>query len=377
MSTQRWYGTENIFPIDVGNCTWYAYGRFAEIANQWVPALGGINQHHNAGDWWAETTLLPKGQTPKVGACICWGPTVEGLGHVAIVEKVYPNGDIDISESGWESFYFYYRERLTASSNYHIPYHSGTYVFQGFIYNPYADGGGGLPIPPGTVWHGSTVPGYTYADTSQEAIDNALLIYQILNGLGWGTESCAAVIGNFHRECGLNPLLWEGGYTIPTYAEALQLSGQPGYGLPQFTPARVYLVGGQSYPGYNPHTADLAGAPIDGQAQTMFMDYHLPNDWMCDSWHYNYYSSLSDFVDISAIYPMTADQFKAGIGYSLDELFTAYVMWYLRPLASAAYSSWQSGYDSALYWYDIISQYDPNARRKRKKMPVWMMIRYF
>ena len=74
---------------------------------------------------------------------------------------------------------------------------------------------------------------------------------------------------------------------------------------------------------------------------------------------------------------MTADQFKAGVGYSLDELFTAYVMWYLRPLASAAYSSWQSGYNSALYWYDIISQYDPNARRKRKKMPVWMMIRYF
>ena len=377
-----WYSSGNVFYANgygLPNCTTYAYGRFAEVAGRFIPELGGVGIHGDAKDWWNDTTQLTKGRTPQLGACVCWGSSNPSYGgHVAIVEQINSDRSIVTSNSAYGGTYFYTQTIYPDSSgNYNVDYHSGAYYFQGFIYNPNGEGGGGIPIPPGTTWHAYMGRDMGYSDTSQEALDNALLIYQLLYGLGWATESVAAVIGNFHRECGLNPGCWEAGnWPIPTYAEALASTGQPGYGLPQYTPSSVYMRGGQSYSGYNPYCADRVGSPIDGQAQTLFLNDHIYPDWLCDQWHYNYYSSLSDFTDLNAIYPMTVDQFKAGVGYSLDELFTAYLIWYLRPTAENAYRSWNEGYQSVLYWYSIISQYDPN-KRKRKKMPVWMMLRYF
>lgn len=119
-------------PQHTGNCTAFAWGRFWEIygpqsATDNVPTLS----HYNANTWWATNDGYQRGQTPQLGAVACWFNTADpDGGHVAIVEKIYPDGSYDISESGLDAFIF----RYTHITN---NYYGATYQFQGFIYNPY------------------------------------------------------------------------------------------------------------------------------------------------------------------------------------------------------------------------------------------------
>ena len=109
-------------PQHYGNCTAYAWGRFWEIygpqsSTDNVPTLS----HYNANTWWGTNDGYQRGQVP-------------------IVEKIYPDGNYDISESGLDAFIFQYTH---ITNN----YYGSTYVFQGFIYNPWADPGTGkMPI---------------------------------------------------------------------------------------------------------------------------------------------------------------------------------------------------------------------------------------
>ena len=120
------------------NCTRYCYGRWWEIMGQ---QPSGLYRLGNAEDWWGDVTAYQKGQTPRLGAIICFadGPYSK-LGHVAVVEKIYSNGDVLFSNSGYEYKYFYKR-----CANGRDNYHSGkrgwygyetAYRFQGFIYLP-------------------------------------------------------------------------------------------------------------------------------------------------------------------------------------------------------------------------------------------------
>ena len=126
-----WYSTDNPFyaaGYGMPNCTCYAYGRFAEIAGQFIPALSGF--YGDAKQWYDGTTALPKGQTPQLGACCCWGSRSGSYGgHVAVVEQILPNGDIVTSNSAYNGTYFY-TQTVTASSGYYIGYHGGDYYFQ-------------------------------------------------------------------------------------------------------------------------------------------------------------------------------------------------------------------------------------------------------
>ena len=116
--------------ILTGQCVGYAWGRFYEILGN-APKLSRAN----AEMWFITADGYKRGQTPKVGAVACWrkgkaGWASDGAGHVAIVEKVNADGSILISESGYKAFRFRTR---TLKPPYSI---GGTYVFQGFIYNP-------------------------------------------------------------------------------------------------------------------------------------------------------------------------------------------------------------------------------------------------
>jgi surface antigen len=78
------------------NCTAYAWGRFYEIIGS-RPTLSTSN----AEDWWGYTADgYERGQTPKLGAVICWSKGQvgawhdDGAGHVAIVEQINPDGSI-------------------------------------------------------------------------------------------------------------------------------------------------------------------------------------------------------------------------------------------------------------------------------------------
>jgi surface antigen len=113
------------------NCTAYAWGRFYEILGT-KPKLSTSN----AENWWSKADGYKRGQAPKLGAVICWrkgkaGNGSDGAGHVAIVEKIYPDGSILIGQSGWGASKVFWTQKLKP------PYKYGSaYTLQGFIYNP-------------------------------------------------------------------------------------------------------------------------------------------------------------------------------------------------------------------------------------------------
>ena len=112
------------------NCTAYAFGRFWEIIG--VKPKWSLS---NAENWFDYNDGYERGQKAKLGAIICYrkGKThnsQDGAGHVAVVEEIYPDGSILISESHWKGNIFN-TKRL--ASDY---FYNNTLTFQGFIYNP-------------------------------------------------------------------------------------------------------------------------------------------------------------------------------------------------------------------------------------------------
>lgn len=112
------------------NCVGYAWGRFMEVLGR-QPKLSLAN----AENWYVNRKDgYERGKTPRLGAVMCWrkgrvGDPSDGAGHVAIVEKIYDDGSILISESGYRKFRF--RTSVIPPT-----YELDGYKFQGFIYNP-------------------------------------------------------------------------------------------------------------------------------------------------------------------------------------------------------------------------------------------------
>lgn len=131
-----WYAGNPFYQSGYGlpNCTCYAFGRFWEISdsqgnysNKPTLPLG------DAGTWYANATSYERGQTPQLGAVICWSDNSGGAGHVAIVEQIKENGDIVTSNSGYPNSFFWTQTIYKSNG-----YNSSGYTFQGFIYNPYS-----------------------------------------------------------------------------------------------------------------------------------------------------------------------------------------------------------------------------------------------
>lgn len=111
----------------IPNCVGYAYGRFMEIMGTTSCNLST----HNAGLWFGNTTDgYQRGQSPKLGAVICWDYP-GNAGHVAIVEQVNSDGSIVTSNSAYQGTRFYVQTLKPPSYTWSSKYH-----FQGFIYNP-------------------------------------------------------------------------------------------------------------------------------------------------------------------------------------------------------------------------------------------------
>lgn len=127
-----WYEGSPFYPTyGLPNCTCYAWGRFWEISDIYGthdnrPTLSTGNAENWFGNTWDG---YERGSYPKLGAVICF--TNSTVGHVAIVEEIYENGDILTSNSAWGGSYFY-TQVLSAANG----YNTNTLTFQGFIYNP-------------------------------------------------------------------------------------------------------------------------------------------------------------------------------------------------------------------------------------------------
>ena len=77
------------------NCVGYAYGRFNEIVGQGKMVYLSPD---DAGKFMNYAAPCKTGKIPKLGACMVWKDS-QGPGHVAIVEKINPDGSIVTSES--------------------------------------------------------------------------------------------------------------------------------------------------------------------------------------------------------------------------------------------------------------------------------------
>ena len=125
---KNYYSTKNEYYSSaerlVGQCTWYACGRFLELNGEFKL------ENANAKNWFKQDKGYKKGNTPKLGAIMCWDGE---YGHVAIVEEIH-DGYVTTSEYNYAGDKkFHVRDRY-AKNDYNT---SGSHLkFQGFIYSP-------------------------------------------------------------------------------------------------------------------------------------------------------------------------------------------------------------------------------------------------
>ena len=126
------------------NCVGYANGRYNEAWND--PNLEGITKSFhvqlvcNAENFIesAKRQGLKISSTPVVGGIMVWqkGASLsdrDGAGHVAVVERVYDDGTILTSESGWASWAFKTVRRDNSNGRWG---QNSYYKFRGCIINP-------------------------------------------------------------------------------------------------------------------------------------------------------------------------------------------------------------------------------------------------
>ena len=138
------------------NCVGWANSRFNEIIND--PDLKGVVSKFkyqlvcDAEDFIesAKRQGLKINQTPIEGGIMVWqkGATLgssDGAGHVAVVERVYDDGTILTSESGWNSWTFKTVRRSNANGRWN---QNEYYKFRGCIINPSIKNPKVVPVPP-------------------------------------------------------------------------------------------------------------------------------------------------------------------------------------------------------------------------------------
>ena len=180
--------------VGLPNCTCYAFGRFWELTGGTMPSLSWSD----AENWWGHSDGYERGQSPKLGAVMCWrkgeaGDDSDGMGHVAIVEAINEDGSLITSESGWGSDILWWETHRYDNGN----WGAGTgYTFQGFIYNP-------------IEFDSSYVVGGT---ENSDYIWN-YFITKIANP--WGV---AGLMGNLYAESGLNSDIVQGDIPYSDYS---------------------------------------------------------------------------------------------------------------------------------------------------------------
>ena len=204
-----------------GNCTWYAWGRFMEYHGTTnIPLLNG-----NAVDFY-NTKDYKKGKTPRVGALVVWGyygsPT-GSPGHVAFVEAVRPNGDIETSESGWSASIRWWEGYYKKSNNYKLNFNNG--VLRGFIY----------PKVNRTLSDTtSTSSGSSKIKTDKgKAGTYQQYAYSLFSNYGWGASEFEPLKKLWNKESGWNP--------------KAKNSGSGAYGIPQSLPGNKMASEGSDW----------------------------------------------------------------------------------------------------------------------------------
>lgn len=287
-SNTYYYANNPFYQVGYGmpNCTCYAYGRFWEIMGGSKPSLS----LGNAENWWGNTKDgYKRGQTPRLGAVICWrlgeaGNANDGAGHVEVVEAVNADGSIVTTGSAWQGFMFREKTRTNNDGN----WNGGAYVFQGFIYNPATEDSGS------TSEKLTPISGNRYLTRAEMQV-NARYIWKYLGARGWTLNAVAGMLGNMESESTINPGIWQN----------LNVNVGPAFGLVQWDP----------YTKYTDWCAERGLDPAHMDSALMRIEWELANGGQ-------YYATPS--------YPETFAQFKVSTK-SANYLGMAFLANYERP----------------------------------------------
>lgn len=152
------------------------------------------------------------------------------------------------------------------------------------------------------AWHVKNTG--AYGRTSQEALENAQEVYNMLYSLGWCLEAVCAMLGNVEHESGYNPWRWQSDTVLPVGDARIGYIGGPNtghaYGLCQQDPAAkyVYRSYAQALPFFGPNYSDQPGNQRDGQPQLEYIHWICSNpnggEWDPDP---NHHPNNMPFVD--------------------------------------------------------------------------------
>lgn len=198
-----------------------------------------------------------------------------------------------------------------------------------------------------------------YARESQEAYDNALMAWSILNARGWSLLAFCGFWGNVGSESGWNPWRWQSDIVLPAGDPRIEYQNGHAYGLVQWDPAAKYISGGTSYSGYGPNYSDRTGSANEGTAQVYFMDSTAV-------------SSGQYYPNPNYNYQVTYEQYKALTlenGYTYEYATRAWFHNYER-------GTWDNQrVISCEYFYNVLSGVTPPPPPSERKIPIWLLFK--
>lgn len=198
------------------------------------------------------------------------------------------------------------------------------------------------------AWHVKNTG--AYARTSQEALENAQEVYNVLYSLGWCLEAVCAALGNIEHESGYNPWRWQSDTVLPVGDARIGYIGGPNtghaYGLCQQDPAAkyVYRSYAQALAFFGPNYSDQPGNTRDGQPQLEYIHWICSDpgggEWDPDPGHNPYNMPFADFY---------ANTQNKGVSYLTRTFFHGYER-----------GTWSSTRVTAAdYWYQELGGYTP------------------
>lgn len=214
------------------------------------------------------------------------------------------------------------------------------------------------------AWHVKNTG--AYARTSQEALENAQEVYNVLYSLGWCLEAVCAMLGNVEHESGYNPWRWQGDTVLPVGDARIGYIGGPNtghaYGLCQQDPAAKYIYRSyaQALPYFGPNYSNQPGNPRDGQPQLEYIHWICldPNggEWDPDTSHSTYNMPFADFI---------ANSQNRNIAYLTRTFFYGYER-----------GTWSSTrVTAANYWLTELGGYTPTPPSGLD--PAWTAVLYY
>lgn len=215
-------------------------------------------------------------------------------------------------------------------------------------------------------------PSGSYGYLSNEGKSNLFEMYDYFKANSYTDEAITGIIANATAESGLNPWRWQ--------SDRYNLNG--GYGLFQYTPASGYINGATDVQYYSPNlsvTQITDGATVyDGIAQMEVFHTNKLSKWSESCWRS--YWDKNENADLYATRTIILDNYGNGNSLSMSQFASIDNVYYatfafLACFEGPAVPNINKRYSYAKDIYKIITGETPPTHRK--KMPLWMYLRYF